>query len=83
MDRSMAIFCLKPHAKGMVQKHLANVEIYLKNPAGVGEQVRGELTSPMGAIEMELDNIAKYNNRLEMIDKYIKDHELSSINQND
>ena len=83
MDRSMAIFCLKAHAKGMVQKHLANVEIYLKNPAGVGEQVRGELTSPMDAIEMELDNIAKYNDRLEMIDKYIKDHELSSINQND
>jgi len=79
----MAIFCLKAHAKGMVQKHLANVEIYLKNPAGVGEQVRGELTSPMDAIEMELDNIAKYNDRLEMIDKYIKDHELSSINQND
>lgn len=79
----MAIFCLKAHAKGMVKKHLANVEIYLKNPAGVGEQVRGELTSPMDAIEMELDNIAKYNDRLEMIDKYIKDHELSSINQND
>ena len=79
----MAIFCLKAHAKGMAQKHRANVEIYLKNPAGVGEQVRGELTSPMDAIEMELDNIAKYNDRLEMIDKYIKDHELSSINQND
>ena len=78
MDRSMAIFCLKAHAKGMVQKHLANVEIYLKNPVGVGEH-----SDVMGAIEMELDNIAKYNNRLEMIDKYIKDHELSSINQND
>ena len=79
----MAIFCLKAHAKGMVKKHLANVEIYLKNPAGVGEQVRGELTSPMDAIEMELDNIAKYNDRLEMIDKYIKDHELSLDYQND
>ena len=48
----MAIFCLKAHAKGMVQKHLANVEIYLKNPAGVGEQVRGELTSPKVEIRL-------------------------------
>ena len=78
MDRSMAIFCLKAHAKGMVQKHLANVEIYLKNPVGVGEH-----SDVMGAIEMELDNIAKYDDRIEMINKYIKDHDLSSTNQND
>ena len=78
MDRSMAIFCLKAHAKGMVQKHRANVEIYLKNPVGVGEH-----SDVMGAIEMELDNIAKYDDRIEMIDKYIKDHDLSSTNRND
>ena len=74
----MAIFCLKEHAKGMVQKHRANVEIYLKNPVGVGEH-----SDVMGAIEMELDNIAKYDDRIEMINKYIKDHDLSSTNQND
>ena len=78
MDRSMAIFCLKAHAKGMVLKHRANVEIYLKNPVGVGEH-----SDVMGAIEMELDNIAKYDDRIEMINKYIKDHDLSSTNQND
>jgi hypothetical protein len=62
----------------MVQKHRANVEIYLKNPVGVGEH-----SDVMGAIEMELDNIAKYDDRIEMINKYIKDHDLSSTNQND
>lgn len=74
----MIIECLKAHAQGMIAKHRANVEIYLSNPAGIGEH-----SDVMEAIEIELDSVAKYNDRLEMINKYIKDHNPSLINQND
>lgn len=78
MTRDMIIECLKAHAQGMIAKHRANVEIYLSNPAGIGEH-----SDVMEAIEIELDSVAKYNDRLEMINKYIKDHNPSLINQND
>ena len=78
MTRDMIIECLKTHAQGMIAKHRANVEIYLSNPAGIGEH-----SDVMEAIEIELDSVAKYNDRLEMINKYIKDHNPSLINQND
>ena len=78
MSRDTIIECLKAHAQGMIAKHRANVEIYLSNPAGIGEH-----SDVMEAIEIELDSVAKYNDRLEMINKYIKDHNPSLINQND
>ena len=35
--REKIIKALLAHANGEIQKHLANVEIYLNNPAGIGE----------------------------------------------
>jgi hypothetical protein len=53
------------HAKGHVDKHIANVEVYLANPAGIGEH-----SDIIEAIEIELEAIAKYNDQIEMINKY-------------
>jgi hypothetical protein len=53
------------HAKGHVDKHVANVEVYLHNPAGIGEH-----SDIIEAIEIEVKQIAEYDDMLEMIKKY-------------
>ncbi len=61
------IKALLSHAQGDIQKHLANVEIYLTNPAGIGEH-----SDIMGAVEEELNMIAKYQDQIDVIQKYLK-----------
>ena len=61
------IDALKDHARGHIKKHTMNVEIYLTNPVGVGEH-----PDIIEAIEKELEMIAKYNDQLEIINKYIE-----------
>ena len=53
--REQLIKALLAHAQGDIQKHVANVEVYLTNPAGIGEH--SDITE---AIENELNIIAKY-----------------------
>ena len=67
MMRQKMIDALKDHAKGHIKKHTMNVEIYLTNPVGVGEH-----PDIIEAIEKELEMIAKYNDQLEIINKYIE-----------
>ena len=55
------------HAQGDIQKHVANVEVYLTNPAGIGEH--SDITE---AIETELNIIAKYQDQIDVIQKYFK-----------
>jgi hypothetical protein len=65
--RQKMIDALKDHARGHIKKHLMNVEIYLTNPVGVGEH-----PDILEAVEKELELIAKYNDQLEVINKYIE-----------
>ena len=70
MIRSMREKLLKAliaHAHGDIQKHVANVEVYLNNPVGIGE-----LSNIIEAIEQELDMIAKYQDQIDIINKYFK-----------
>mgnify|MGYP003565592018 FL=1 len=53
------------HAKGHIDKHVANVEVYLANPAGIGEH-----SDIIEAIECEMKQIAEYDDMLEMAKKY-------------
>lgn len=53
------------HAQGHIDKHVANVEVYLHNPAGIGEH-----SDIMEAIEIEMKQIAEYDDQLEMMKKY-------------
>ena len=66
--RRQLINAMKAHATGEIQKHLANVEVYLSNPAGIGEH--SDITEAIG---IELDKIARYDDQLEVIKKYVKD----------
>tara|TARA_B100000287_G_C20516844_1_gene735318 strand:- start:59 stop:265 length:207 start_codon:yes stop_codon:yes gene_type:complete len=64
--REQMIKALLAHAQGDIQKHLANVEIYLTNPVGIGEH-----SNIMEAIEEELNMIAKYQDQIDVIQKYL------------
>jgi len=68
--RKQLINAMKAHATGEIQKHLANVEVYLTHPVGIGEH--SDITEAIG---IELDKIARYDDQLEVIKKYIKDVE--------
>ena len=65
--REQLIKALLAHAQGDIQKHVANVEVYLTNPAGIGEH-----SNIVEAIEQELDMIAKYQDQIDIINKYFK-----------
>ena len=55
------------HAHGEMTYHKANVNVYLANPVGIGEH-----PDVMGAIQDELDKIAKYHDQVEVLEKYFK-----------
>ena len=65
--RKVLLEGLENHAKGHIEKHKANVEIYLHSSVGIGEH-----SDLIAAIEVELDKIAHYEDQLEVIDKYFK-----------
>ena len=65
--REQLIGALLAHAKGDIAKHKANVEIYLAHPAGIGEH-----SNIVEAIEGELDMIAKYQDQIDVINKYFR-----------
>ena len=65
--RDKLIKALLSHAQGDIQKHLANVEVYLTNPAGIGEH-----SDIMEAIEHELNQVAKYQDQVDVIQRYLR-----------
>ena len=65
--REQLIKALLAHAQGDIAKHKANVEVYLTNPVGIGEH-----SNVMEAIEEELNMIAKYQDQIDVIQKYFK-----------
>ena len=53
------------HLMGHINKHLANIEVLLTNPVGIGEH------QDIGtAIEEELAEVADYHDKLEMLNKF-------------
>ena len=65
--REQMLRALLAHAQGDIAKHKANVEVYLANAAGIGEH-----SNIVEAIEQELDMIAKYQDQIDIINKYFK-----------
>ena len=53
------------HFKAHIQKHKVNVENLLENSVGVGEH-----PDIMDTIEKELEIMAEYEDKLEMLNKY-------------
>ena len=65
--REQLIKALLAHAQGDIAKHKANIEVYLANTVGIGEH-----SNIVEAIEGELDMIAKYQDQIDIINKYFK-----------
>ena len=58
---------LVQNAKGEILKAKANVEVYLSNPAGIGEH-----PDVLAAIQTELDKICTNEERIDIINKHFK-----------
>lgn len=50
----------------MFDAHIANVHVYMVNPAGIGEH-----SDIIEAIEIELDKAAKYKDMLEVLEEHV------------
>ena len=74
--RDTLIKALLAHAKGDIQKHVANVEVYLNNPAGIGEH-----SNIVEAIEEELNMIAKYQVQVDVINTYFRGRDKVNLNE--
>tara|TARA_A100001011_G_scaffold378984_1_gene444442 strand:- start:474 stop:686 length:213 start_codon:yes stop_codon:yes gene_type:complete len=63
--RKEMLQALVDHAKGQISKHKQNVEIYLTNPAGIGEH-----SDIIETVEKEVMKIAEFHDQLEVLEKY-------------
>lgn len=63
--RNEILKALKANALGNIEKAKLNVEIYLKNPMGIGEH-----PDVLAAIQDQLDIIAHEEERIEVIQKH-------------
>ena len=68
--RPIMLNSVRRHASAHIEKHRINIEVYLANPVGIGEH-----SDIMDAIEKELEEMAKYHDHLEILDKYFSGDE--------
>jgi hypothetical protein len=66
--RKEMLKAVRKHAEAHIEKHRMNVEVYLRNPVGVGEH-----SDIMDAIEKELAHMAEYQDHLEILELYFKE----------
>ena len=75
--REQLLRAVLAHAQGEIAKHKANVEVYLEHPAGIGEH--SDITE---AIQVEIDKIARYDDQVDIINKYFKSsHTMADIDR--
>ena len=67
LDREQMLSALIAHSEGQIAKHKMNVEVYLANPAGIGEH-----QDVFEAMEMEVIEMSKYHDIIEMVETYLQ-----------
>ena len=65
--RDVLLSALKSYYVGHINKHIANVEIYLSRSTGIGEH-----SDIVASMDKEIAEIGKYDDRLSMIIKYLE-----------
>jgi hypothetical protein len=65
--RDLILEAARKEAEGVVAVHKTNIEVYLANPAGIGEH-----SDVVEAVIAELNKLAEADDRLEMLDKHFK-----------
>ena len=74
--RQVLINAQRSHLAGHINKHLANIEVLLERPAGIGEH-----QDIQEAIEIELGHVADYHDKLEMLAKFFVKQEGEEDNE--
>lgn len=64
----------KMHFRAQIEKHRINVENLMRNSVGIGEH--GDV---MDEIEKELDQMASFDDKLEMVNKYFSENKDKKI----
>ena len=63
----MLIGAARTYYMGMINRHIANMEVLLTNPVGIGEDSHQDIQA---VIEIELGKIADYHDKLEVLQKF-------------
>ena len=63
--REQLIKALLAHAQGDIAKHKANIEVYLRNPAGIGEH-----PDIIAAVDGQFQMIAEAKEKLELLSEF-------------
>ena len=75
--RDVLINSLRSYFTGNINKHLANVQVYMNSTVGIGEH-----SDIIETIELELDKAAAYHDKLEMLTKYFIQPQLQQQEEN-
>jgi len=68
--REMLLSALKSYYVGNINKHIANVEVYLRTSVGIGEH-----SDIQESIDKELEKVAMFDDKLTIIMKYFERRE--------
>ena len=63
--REKMLAALKLYAEGQIELHKMNVEVYLTNPAGIGEH-----PDVMESVQNELGQIAEWEDQIFVLEKH-------------
>tara|TARA_E500000318_G_scaffold95672_1_gene95556 strand:- start:312 stop:515 length:204 start_codon:yes stop_codon:yes gene_type:complete len=63
--RDILLTALRAEYKGGIAKARANIDVYLTNPAGIGEH-----SDIVEAIDEQVAKLAEYTEKLDTLDKY-------------
>tara|TARA_R110000822_G_scaffold79542_1_gene190179 strand:+ start:795 stop:998 length:204 start_codon:yes stop_codon:yes gene_type:complete len=61
----MITYALELHYQAEIEKARANIEVYLNNPAGIGEH-----PDLVGAVDSQIEIMAHAEDKLEIVRKY-------------
>jgi len=76
--RQVLINAQRSHLAGHINKHLANIEVLLERPAGIGEH-----QDIQEAIEIELGEVSNYYDKLEMLNRFFIQQEVIEDKENE
>jgi hypothetical protein len=65
--REMLLSAIKSYYVGHINKHIANIEVYLRTSVGIGEH-----SDIVESIDKEMDKVAMYDDKISMVVKYFE-----------
>ena len=63
----MLLSAIKSYYVGHINKHIANIEVYLRTSVGIGEH-----SDIIESIDKEMDKVATYDDKIAMVVKYFE-----------